>query len=409
MALPTNLQRMKTGEPPIGSHKPLAHGWDTIVEAYDLFPIPNVAGALETWKERAVADGERLPVQIAGRQWWVLPMGVRSWPWLLEDDEGRFVVKLRARAPDTGVMVEYRSAALWACDNALDWGALQAEVYELLQAFCSARDGKGMPPKVSRADYAFDFYAPEFSQISAPELYHQWSANSKVKRNMKIDVWGNGRRVETWTLGSKTSLQVQLYDKAKEITQVSGKDWMSDVHKLNAREHGLACYPTRPTDVWRLEFRLGKDWLKRRWPVVDGEKRSARIRDVFIDQAPNLIAEAMRLIQLKEPERPGRAKQLDRRPAHWFWGVAAEAIGQPTARPYVARLTTGRRQALSDMFRKSAFGYLRSLSVLETGDCDEDTLEDLLQAAREGILADPAHKLKVGRADRRYALVDRPR
>ena len=399
---------LKSASAPVGSHMPLAHGWDTIVEAYDIFPSDRVISVMETVKERAAADGERIPFQLGGVTVWMWPKGLRSWSWVIEDDAGRFMMRFRARAPSYGVMVEYRSAALWALRDAFDWSELQAEIDAMLRSFCATRSGVEQPVLVSRADYAFDFYAPEFSRSSTPALFDLWSAHQEVKRRMQSgDFWGR-RRIETWTLGKKKSLQVQLYNKALEITEVSGKDWMSDIYKANADANRLACYEGKPVDVWRLEIRMGKDWLKRRWFQVDDAKRSARRRDIFTDHIGDLISDAMQSIQLKEPEIPGRAKQLNRRPAHWFWGVASEAIGAATARPYVARLTTGRRKALSEMFRKSAFGYLRSLSVLETGECDEDTLDDLLADARAGVLADPEHRLKVDRADRRYALVDRP-
>ena len=394
---------LKAEAAPVGSHLPLAHGWDTIYESYDLFPSANVITALETWKERAAADGEPLPVQIADHWFWLEPKGVRMWPWVLTDNDGRFTLRLRARAPSYGVMVEYRSAALWSCESAFDWTDLQSEVAAILEGFCVPKEGKAGPVLVSRADYAFDFYAPEFSRASTPKQFDNWSAHQEVKRRMTTgDFWGR-RRIETWTLGNKKSLQLQLYDKSREISEVSGKDWMSDIHRINAEAHRLAIYDSKPVDVWRLEVRMGKDWLKRRW----FNDRSSRERDVFIENAFSLLQEGLRSIQLKIPGEGGDQKTR-RRPAHWMWGVASETVGGRAQRPYVARLTTGRRKALSEMFRKSAFGYLRSLSVLEAGDCDEQTLGDLLKDARESVLDDPDHRLKVERADRRYALVDRP-
>ena len=86
-------------------------------------------------------------------------------------------------------------------------------------------------------------------------------AHSSVKRRAegheKTMIGRQG--VETFTIGSKRGLQIQVYDKGLEITEVSGKEWMLDIwHKVEAEiDH-------RPKDVWRLEVRMGREFLKER-------------------------------------------------------------------------------------------------------------------------------------------------
>lgn len=401
-------------DPPVGSHLPLAHGWDTIVEVYDLFPSQRLQEALDAGKRHAQAQGNiRVEFSLDGELFHLSPTGLRGWSWVLEDDLGRFSIHMRANAPDYGVKVEYRSAALWCCPDALDWSDLQSEVYEILGATCSPRDGAGKPPKINRADYAFDFYAPEFThEMAYPETQRLFSTHGKVKRNFKLEwsVHGRGDHVETFTLGNKSSLQTSVYNKALEITEVSGKDWMLDIHRMNATEHGLAIYPPgmKASDIWRLEFRIGKDRLKRRFFDNGSGKRSARVRDVFIENARDILDDAMRSHRLKN--RPHSNEDSDKRrwPDHWFWGVAAHVVSGDSLRAKVAHLATGRRDALVEMNRKAIYGSLRSLAILQKGDCEQSTLEELLTKAGKEITADPEHRLKIQRAESRYALVDRP-
>ena len=86
--MPAARHVIRAEEAPIGSHLPLAFGWDTIVEVYDLFPKGIVQGALEAWKEVAAMHAgqnrkEPWPVTIAGRDFWLWPVGLQRWPWIL--------------------------------------------------------------------------------------------------------------------------------------------------------------------------------------------------------------------------------------------------------------------------------------------------------------------------------------
>ncbi len=400
---------LKTGADmaPAGCHAPLGHGWDTIVEAYDLFPQGHVIEALETVKERAAADDTNIPIEIGGNWFWVWKSGLRSWPFVLEDNDGRFTIRMRTRAPSYGVMIEYRAAALWSEPGMSGWNDLQRAVMSMIESFCAPKEGGGGPPLVSRADYAFDFYAPDFSEASTPLQFDNWCAHQEVKRRMTSgDFWGR-RKIETWTMGSKKGLQLQLYNKSKQISDVHGTDWIAQVHEATADALRLQIYDAIPKDVWRLEIRMGKDWLKRRWDP-DDKKRSLRDRKTFVENYYSALQDALNSITLKVPQGDNGDGHVHRRPAHWMWGVASETIRGGLQRPYVARLTTGRRKALAEMGRKQISGSLRSWAVLQSGGCDEDTLEDLLREVQQSVLQDPEHVKKVERADRRYALVDKP-
>lgn len=79
---------------------------------------------------------------------------------------------------------------------------------------------------------------------------------------VKIGTIGTSRRDETLQIGySRPNLAIQVYDKGQEITDISGKTWM---YKVWEREGYYPPEKERAKDIWRVEIRFGKDFIKNR-------------------------------------------------------------------------------------------------------------------------------------------------
>ena len=246
----------------------LVGGWDTWQETWKLRPGDDLARRLDEAQSHAKAfsaDGKGVAQFILNER----PMLIRSSGakggarWVLEDSEILIMIR-----PNNvwGVTVRLLSAGLWG--RGLE--ALRDDVVSILGAggFVEPENPEDHePPRVSRADYAFDFQCTTFADEFRPEILGQIVTHHKKKisynaklqpgAETEVEFWLCGGKVETLTIGRMPGLQLQLYNKTKEITDIAGKEWMRE---LWARD---GCYDeTQP--VYRFEVRFSKQHLKER-------------------------------------------------------------------------------------------------------------------------------------------------
>ena len=128
--------------------------------------------------------------------------------------------------------VKFRSIALW------HYGALA-----LHHRFLDWAKSVGMTPyqpeRLSRVDYAFDYYFPEIdfdedSFVSVAQKDTQHRKNSKV---------------QTFDIGSDL-VKLRVYNKVDEINEKSKKTWFFKLWGLDQ-------------DVWRIEWQIRKDQLRK--------------------------------------------------------------------------------------------------------------------------------------------------
>ncbi len=202
--------------------------------------------------------------------------------------------------------------------------------------------------------------------------------------------WSKAERGQTYTIGKKSTLQVEIYDKSLEITEVSGKT--VDVGAMGANSDGEIF----ERDVWRLEVRFGAEFLK---------ERNVRRPHELMALRESLIVEALYGRRVCVPT----GDSLKRRwPLHPIWSEAIRHCGDAAMVP-VGRMVTGRRDALVDQAKAQISGALRTLSVLAKGDYDEKFLRLELAAMLTAIPTDPEHGDKVEQAQIRYSEVEEAR
>lgn len=386
----------------------LAHSFDTYAEAWNVRLRPEIWAAIVAARieaEEADAHGrDGALVELGGREFRVMPYGAKGGVQFILDD-ARVRIAIASMARDYPIAVRYLSAGLWGGGGISE---RRMEVAAWLRENATAKNGEDWEPALSRFDYAFDFHAPDFTQEAQGDLRPRFLAPAHTKWSMH----GEGRTAQTFTFGKMPRLQVQIYDKAAEIVQASGKDWLhlawaSGVHVEwpNGKPDAVAAIeaanpflagawhmpegdePAR--DVWRLELRYGGEWLKERgirgFPALQGrlaELLSAAIID--------------RRLTANDPRR------VDLRPIHPLWWWAHQAAGAATTVPKVIAYSTLQREEYRDLMVTQFAGMLRSGSVSQLGTWSVAEAERLFRSAMSRAENDPDARRKIKRARARF-------
>jgi hypothetical protein len=370
----------------------LAQGLDTVQEAVALTPSDEFVKLLERTQAEARELRDDLeatvPLDLGGERFQAHATGARGgFRWRLENDDLMLLIGSPKR--DWTISIRYSSAGLW--EHGLE--ALRVRAFQALSAYTTQRDPDCI--RVSRADYCFDFWSPSFSAEFLPGLARNVVCHSSSKAHEAggYNLWGRGGQGETLTIGSKSGLQVQLYNKTLEIDEVSGKTWLYDVWVAGL--DGEWVWDTqKPRDVWRLECRFAGDFLK---------ERNIRRPHEIAALMPELIAEALYTRRLATPE--GDDSNRRRWPMHPLFSEAVRLRAAAHLLP-IGRRVTGRRVALLERAQASLAGNLRTVSVLENGKYDPASVEAFVERAIARIEDDPRHLKKERVAVTRYSDVE---
>lgn len=366
-----------------------AWGWDTWQEAYNRRPMPNLVKRLDLAKAAALeldeTGGTTVPFELAGRQMRCHGTGAKGGVrWLVSCDDFMFLI--RSPKTDYAVSVRYLAAGLW--EHGKD--RLSTEIAALI--YSNFFEGEG-DKRISRADYCFDFYAPTFKQEMVPAIAANVVCHSSCKtRTDSGRMWGRAGTVETMDIGSKKGCQVSIYNKALEITEISGKTWMEEIWAANL--DGECPWGEKVQDIWRLEIRMGKDYLK---------ERNATEEDGWIDHKGQLISEPLYTRRLTVPTSD---QNRARWPLHPLWSLALQHIAEGREMLPLGHQVTGKRKALEKRAKKQIQGGLRSMAVLAAGDFSPVYVERFLDGMVQKIEADSEHAKKIEKAQYRYALID---
>lgn len=382
-----------------GYAKLLARGFDTVKETFNMNIPESLIERLEGQKKLAAEkfDGqEGGMVAFGGEVLKLSPYGTRSALYVLGNDD--FTIFLRSPKMEWCVSVEYRAAGLWEYGletlrkRVLDCLFLEMRPQAHRGSVYNISDARSWQ-RVSKIDYAFDFYSPNFTAEMTPAIMERLFCPSKTKKDVdgevKFKAYGKGVELETLTIGKKNNLQVQIYNKGKEITDTNGKSWM---YALWAREGYKLPSDGKAKDVWRLEIRFGSEFLKNRGILT--------LQDAY-HLLPALITEAIFTRRLTDVNLGDSNRS--RWPMNPLWVAAYKSLADGV----LCMLPMGRQTTLSDSARaeklkKSIAGNIRSLAVLTDGDLDEGTAERLTYECYEIMLSDPAGHKKTEKAINRY-------
>ena len=365
----------------------VAKGFDSVEETWDLSVPLELSELLEERKEAAREADTRgsgvVAVTIGEEVFHVAGYGGQGGvKYMLSNDD--FLLRFRAPDTDWNISVRYLAAGLWEHG----FKALQARLVECLwEGGC--RPKRELFDGLKRLDYAVDFYSPEFSDQMRWPLIGAVVAPSQAK----LHPWGTSERLETLTIGSKKGLEIQVYDKTREIREASGKEWMIDLW----RREGLAVPEgEKLKDVWRVECRFHREYLR--------DRGINRMYGAW-NKVPDLVAEALYSHRLTVPSADGNRRRW---PMHPLWTAATDAAAGDAMVP-LGRKFTMRREELRDQQIAQAAGCLRAAGVLDKGDFVEDDTGKLLSMAEENLVELAGNRGAVDRLQERYRYIDEPR
>lgn len=392
---PKNLNRelpnIEFFEPPEGYAQLVATGWDSYQEAFNLHLTQNLTEALEAAKIKAAdmndMDGEAVTVEMGGEILQVRPSGAKGGnKWVFGNDDLLFMI--RSPSMEWCVSVRYLAAALW------EYGLekLRERAADFFRNIgCTPRNEDWR--RVSRADFAFDFYCPEFRQEMTPEIMSAVICHSSTKKRGTtiVDAIGRANKIETLTIGARGGgLQTQIYDKLKEIDEASGKTWMIDLWIRN----GWKPIDGEIRDVWRLEIRMGGEFLK---------DRNIRTYEELSKNLEKLLTEALftRRLTKSDCNDSNRRRWL----MHPLYTMAYRAAGGNSMLP-LGRYVTGARMAIADKLTKQIAGTIRSKVILQYNEFSEEDVEEVFADVRKTLAEDRQARRKEEAAKERYKFVD---
>ena len=366
----------------------LCEGYDSLQEAFALTPTTEFVDMLDASQRAARELQDNLEgtveLQLGGECFKAHATGAKGgFRWRLANDDFQLLIGSPKR--DWTVTCRYLSGGLWEHGP----HELRARAFEALRPYTTQPDPDAV--RVSRADWCFDFYSPALTRELHPGSVANVVAHSSVKK-FEFGTVSVGDKSQTVTIGSKSGLQLQLYDKTREIDEASGKEWFYPIWVAGL--DGEWPWTDKPRDVWRLEVRMSGDFLK---------ERNVRRPHEFENNLPELLTEALFTRRMTVPK--GSDDNRWRWPMHPIWSEAYRVRGTAQLLP-IGRRVTGRRDALRERGIAQIAGGLRSLSVLDGGDYSDEKVVSLMKRARTRIEADPAHHKKVEAARVRYSDVE---
>ena len=375
------LRDVADTEPEAGYFKFLWQGYDSVQECFNVRLNTDFVEQLE--KKSAEAKEARhpvtLPFHLGKIEFQVCDHAAKGFRYLVQNDD--FIFMISNPENEWSVSVRYLSAGL--CEWEID--VLRASVRNIL-SYISQPVGDDWQ-RLSRVDVAADFYSKRFSECLRPSILDGLVVPSrcKVRQDEMLSMYILEGRFDTLTIGTKNSLQLQIYDKAKEIRQASGKTYFYKLWGMEAKK-----------DVYRFEIRFFSEFLR---------NRSILTFEQFEEYRNELISEAMNIRRLTVPN------PQDRNRSRWAYHplytfvrrcFCCERFGVATGR-YV----TGKRSELSEKGIKRIAGDVLSLSVLRNrGIYDEHSVLVLMRLVLRTLEDDKKRPEKVERSRERYKFVD---
>ena len=372
----------------------LGKGFDTVEETFDLGLKPDIQKQLEEAKERAkgldLRNASKGLIRFAGVDFLIYPYGGKGFLYFIETND--YKISIGNPAVDWGVSVQYFSKGLWS----RGYDELRAEVDKVLIELMN-RPKKRAYVKLRRADIAFDLFSKKFSGEMVPGMLSAVVALSGVKKQMVGSVpelvpcqeHASGNRLETLTIGSKSSLQIQIYNKTAEIRAASNKTWLFDVWRKNGTDIDFG------NDVWRVEFRFFGKFLR--------ERNIETMADFRLLEA-DLMEEALITRRLTKINR--KDSNRARWALHPIWSIIYRLKGAGHCLPIGRVVSFEKRVELVENLKRQVAGGLRSAVVLAKGEFEGELLRLFLWDVLKIVRDDPEHETKVVKTLQKYRFID---
>lgn len=383
----------------------IGQGWDTIKETYNLLLSDQKKEVLNSLKvdfqDKNTGKGKRqgFTIVFGNMEFQLDPWGVKGTPYVLKND--LFTIDIRYMG-EWDVSVTYSAACLWQYGYAEAQRMLLEVLLSEMRPLCTDGEGIEAWQRISVAHYALDFYSPDLTQDFGFHFPEQFICHSSSKVRVDFEqkgyVMGNSVKCQTFTVGSKAGLQIQLYDKITEIKEASGKTWMYKIWE----QEGFHPTEEQKKDVWRLEIRMGKAFLR------GNSGRSVETPEQLLENICPLLSEALKTRRLVEPDG-SEDKNKRKWPMHPFWGHAWREVGSCKEMLPIGKQVEEVGEVIQQRLKQDLKSIIRRDCSINVGDFDHDRAKALWFEVMQEIEHDDDHELKMEIYNERYKFINCPK
>ena len=259
----------------------LRSGFDTVELAYRAALPDAFLDALVKAKTQAVQSRKPHPIEYAGQTFLVEGTGGQGgYAYRISTGPYGAIMKFREKGSKDawGAHVKLRAHGL------ATKGILKAKAE--VDAFLTSVGGIFDPDdtRIGRADFALDYFAPNLALKASEFITH-----AKTHKNEIIEKAGNGDICNYLRIGKMPGKQICIYDKTKSITETRDKIWFS-IFEKEKKKKGLKNKSEKEiSDIWRIEFRAGREFLKKHLPLRRWDRFLAISNEIFLSLA-NAVA-----------------------------------------------------------------------------------------------------------------------
>lgn len=377
----------------------LHQGFDGLELAFKAQLKPSLIKVLERAREQAAAQRSQKLVHVEGYPMHVFESGARG-GYRYTCDTGPMGATWFFKVPSPndpwGVRVSAKSLPLAL--NGIR--AVEADFITLVNALC----GNLAPDAVSlgRVDYCLDFLIPGFDLNPDQFVMHSRLTRATDREASEV---GSSGRTASMRIGKMPGQQVAVYDKRADVMAKSKSVWW-EIWNANRAAQGLPpiAADTTQRSLWRVEFRAGKNYLKKRKGVTT--------LDHFLRIGGSLFSEMAEGIRYVSPaDDTNRARW----PSHSLW-LAVQSkltigLREMTDALPASRVCEIASAELVDILDKQILGceatLIAALNLADVEPCDLARFaSDRLRAQIE---SDPGRFCqKVTKAAERYLFLDQP-
>jgi len=320
----------------------MGSGVDSLVLALDVvWKDRRFFDSVSGLKDRAILEDKDCPGVVKyrkGKEKWlfsVRPYGIRGYEWFLASKEFKMRIG-NWMEPTTrpSIMVEISSESLWRIGP--------MEIFERVLDIIEESGGMVKEAKISRADLCIDMMldSEEWRTIYDFDLEKE-KHKSVVSRGKDCGMYWGGKGMKGITVG-KGQICARIYDKPKEIKDISKKYWMYDIW-------GIKEIP-KEKRIYRVEFQIRREVIK---DLGAGEGG-----DFFMKIDEVWAYCTKKWLQMKDGY--GKEHKL-RKPLSWWEVVQEGFLGVQGARPAI------RKKAIKvdeKQLRAQLMGLASSLTAL---------------------------------------------
>ena len=269
---------------------------------------------LDEAKVRACQQARSVPIRYRGIDMMVAETGARGGYAYRCDtglDGATWLIKRPNPKDEWGIRVSSKSLAL----AQYGLGGVRAQLFEQLDRLdigsCAER------ASIGRIDYAIDVLANGFELVPDNFVMHSHCSRADNIEPEPIQVHGKSGRVTSVTIGKMPGRQIIVYDKRAEAIEKHKVHWW-EFWNAERRYQGRPELDPKDKDasqVWRVELRAGKRYLKDRWGITTFAQLDDKLGDL-----------AQRAIDEVRYTTPCQDRNRARWPNAPLWDLIAEQL-----------------------------------------------------------------------------------